>query len=205
MNKDLKYYLNLPYKTVIEYEPDGGIWVAYCPELGRGTCYASSNTQQEALNLLEETKKEILQYALDENKKIPEPKFEAEELPSGHFVVRCSRTLHKKLKEESEKEGISLNQFVTSILAEYTGEKKIYALYKPIIASFTKLLFERVNLWQSSHFQIYSPILKVHNKENFNQWIIEGFNVEKEREETEIDWRYFSSPIPRVSEQSSSR
>jgi predicted RNase H-like HicB family nuclease len=72
MNKDLKYYLSLPYKTVLEYEPDDKTWVAYCPDLGRGTCYAIGESKFEALRLLEESKKIILEYALSEGKEIPE-------------------------------------------------------------------------------------------------------------------------------------
>jgi predicted RNase H-like HicB family nuclease len=71
MNNDLKYYLNLPYKTVLEYVPDDKTWVAYCPDLGRGSCYAIGQSKLEALRLLEESKKIILEYALAEGKEIP--------------------------------------------------------------------------------------------------------------------------------------
>ena len=73
MNKDLKYYLNLPYKTVLEYDSDDKTWVAYCPDLGRGTCYAIGKSKSEALALLEKSKKNILEYAIVEGKEIPEP------------------------------------------------------------------------------------------------------------------------------------
>jgi predicted RNase H-like HicB family nuclease len=72
MNKDLKYYLTLPYKTVLEYEPDDKTWVAYCPDLGRGTCYAIGQSKSEALELLEKSKKTILEYVIEERKEIPE-------------------------------------------------------------------------------------------------------------------------------------
>jgi predicted RNase H-like HicB family nuclease len=75
MNKDLKYYINLQYKTVLEYEPDDKTWVAYCPELGRGTCYAIGESKLEALALLEESNKIILEYAFEVGKEIPEPAF----------------------------------------------------------------------------------------------------------------------------------
>lgn len=124
MNKDLKYYLNLPYKTVLEYEPDDKTWVAYCPDLGRGTCYAIGESKSEALELLEKSKKTILEYAIEECKEIPEPIFiEDDELPSGNFIIRVPRTTHKKLKFEAENEGVSLNQYVLSVLSEHLGLK----------------------------------------------------------------------------------
>jgi len=122
MNKDLKYYLNLPYKTVLEYEPDDKTWVAYCPELGRGTCYAIGESKSLALELLEKSRKTILEYALAEGKEIPEPDFmDDDDLPSGNFIIRVPRTTHKKLKFEAENEGVSLNQYVLSVLSEHLG------------------------------------------------------------------------------------
>jgi hypothetical protein len=50
MNKDLKYYLNLPYKTLLEYEPTDKTWVSFCPDLGRGICYAIGEYKFEASN-----------------------------------------------------------------------------------------------------------------------------------------------------------
>jgi predicted RNase H-like HicB family nuclease len=124
MNKDLKYYLNLPYKTILEYEPDDKTWVAYCPDLGRGTCYAIGESKLEALTLLEDSKKIILQYALAEGKEIPEPALiDDEDLPSGNFIIRVPKTTHRKLKVEAENEGVSLNQYVLSVLSEHLGIK----------------------------------------------------------------------------------
>lgn len=122
MNKELKYYLNLPYKTVLEYEPDDKTWVAYCPELGRGTCYAIGESKLEALALLEKSKKNILEYALAKGKDIPEPVLiDDQDLPSGNFIIRLPKTTHRKLKVEAETEGVSLNQYVLSVLSEHIG------------------------------------------------------------------------------------
>lgn len=117
MTRNLKYYLNLPYKTILEYEPDDNTWVAYCPELGRGSCYGIGDTQDEALSQLSEAKEIIISFALEESKEIPEPQFEKEELPSGNFIVRLPKTLHKSLKYNADKEGVSLNQLVVSYLS----------------------------------------------------------------------------------------
>ncbi len=116
MMKNLKYYLNLPYKTILKYEPDDNTWVAYCPELGRGSCYGIGESKSESLSQLEEAKESIISFALEEGKEIPVPQFE-EELPSGNFIVRLPKTLHKKLKYNADKEGISLNQLVVSYLS----------------------------------------------------------------------------------------
>lgn len=119
--KDLQYYLSLPYKIEINYELEDNTWVASHPELGKGSCYAIGENIEETLKLLKEEKKFLLKFALSEGKEIPEPKFEEEELPSGQFVVRLPKTLHKKLKKQALKESVSLNQLVASMLAEQIG------------------------------------------------------------------------------------
>jgi antitoxin HicB len=53
--------------------------------------------------------------ALEEGEPVPVPRKASEH--SGRFLVRVPRTLHRDLVREAEREGSSLNQFVTSALA----------------------------------------------------------------------------------------
>ena len=78
MKKDLKYYLGLPYKVVIESisEKDGGGFVAYLPELGRYTVVSDGNTVEEALQNMNKIKEALLEKWLEEGVSIPEPKQE---------------------------------------------------------------------------------------------------------------------------------
>lgn len=41
--------------------------------------------------------------------------------PSGRFMLRVPKTLHRDLKLEAVKEGVSLNHLVASLLAEEVG------------------------------------------------------------------------------------
>lgn len=43
--------------------------------------------------------------------------------PSGKFVVRVPRTLHRDIKRMAEAEGVSMNAFVNSELAKYVSRK----------------------------------------------------------------------------------
>jgi predicted HicB family RNase H-like nuclease len=141
-NKDLTYYLSLPYKIEIYFAAEDSTWIAVHPELGRATCYSVGETQEKALKLLGEVKKDILEIALTEDKEIPEPESENNELPSGQFIIRIPRTLHAQLKSRAENEGISLNQFVLTILSEYNGSKKNEVAYESILTSLIKSLPE---------------------------------------------------------------
>ena len=47
-----------------------------------------------------------------------------EVLPSGKWVQRVPRSLHKKLVSTAKREGVSLNQLVTSVLAAAVGKRQ---------------------------------------------------------------------------------
>lgn len=44
------------------------------------------------------------------------------EISSGQMPLRIPRTLHKRLKEQAEREGVSLNQYCLFLLALHAGE-----------------------------------------------------------------------------------
>lgn len=72
-NKNLEYYLGLDYPMLYEYEPQDSTWIAYNPDLGRGTCYAIGDTKAEALKNLNECRLGLIKMLYDEGKSIPEP------------------------------------------------------------------------------------------------------------------------------------
>ena|ERR1039458_6279981 len=119
VKRDLGYYRDLPYGILLRKDEDGD-WVARLEELPG--CTAHGGTEAEALENLEEVKSAWLEDALAAGAAIPEP-VATEKLPSGKWLQRVPRSLHKGLTEMAEKEGVSLNQLVTSILAEAVGRR----------------------------------------------------------------------------------
>lgn len=172
MTRDLKYYLSLPYKTILEYEPDDNTWVAYCPELGRGSCYGIGNTQDEALSQLSEAKEVIISFALEENKEIPVPQFEKEELPSGNFIVRLPKTLHKSLKYNAENEGVSLNQLVVSYLSAQLSKDTTLSILED---KFLTIL----QTYSSPHSRQFWP---------FGQTVVTSSATEKKKKNPSLDF-----------------
>ena len=80
MKKDLNYYRNLNYTIHIEEEIyfDETWFIAYCDELGRGSCYGTGTTQQEALLKFLKEKDNFIQYLFKNNKPIPEKEVQDE-------------------------------------------------------------------------------------------------------------------------------
>ena len=71
--KDLTYYLSLPYSILLTplSEEDGGGWFVEIPELPG--CMSDGESQQEALENIEDAKKLWLESSLVHGDPIPEP------------------------------------------------------------------------------------------------------------------------------------
>lgn len=115
--RETKYYLELPYTVILRRDEEGD-YVARVDELPG--CSAHGKTQNEALENLQEAKELWIQDCIESGHPVPEPVVE-ETLPSGKWVQRVPRSLHKKLSALAKREGVSLNQLVTSMLAQAVG------------------------------------------------------------------------------------
>ncbi|MCX6580347.1 MAG: toxin-antitoxin system HicB family antitoxin [Candidatus Aminicenantes bacterium] len=111
--KDVKYYMNLPYRIVIQKDPYGGFF-AEVEEL-QG-CMTQGETYEEAYNNILDAMEGWLEVALERGIAIPEPASESQY--SGSFTLRMPRTLHKKLAQHAKKENVSLNQYAIHLLSQ---------------------------------------------------------------------------------------
>jgi len=114
-NKDLDYYLKLPYKFTLYPAEECG-YVIEIPDLPG--CITQAETADEALYMIEDAKKCWIETCLEEGIEIPEP---AKDDYSGKFNVRVPKSLHKTLVEQAEKENISLNQLIIYHLSRGIG------------------------------------------------------------------------------------
>ncbi|MMZ64363.1 HicB family protein [compost metagenome] len=108
-NKDLSYYMSLPYTIQIRPIKDesGEYYYASVAELDG--CQSSGETFAEAFESVREAMEGYLQVKIDHGDLIPEPAGEDEY--SGKFVLRVPKSLHRQLAERAEAENVSLNQY----------------------------------------------------------------------------------------------
>lgn len=124
---DLKAYLELPFTVLLRRDNEGD-FVAKIDELPG--CMAHGKTREEALTNLDEAKTLWIEDCLENGEAVPQPA-EEEALPSGKWLQRVPRNLHRKLQVLARKEGVSFNQYVTAILAEAVGERAIARTEQP--------------------------------------------------------------------------
>jgi antitoxin HicB len=112
MEKDIDYYMNLSYTIELQNTPGEG-WFVKVRELPG--CMSQGDTDVEALEMIRDAMRVWISYGLELGQPIPEPA--EEESFSGKFVTRIPRTLHRRLVEQAEREGVSLNALVNYALA----------------------------------------------------------------------------------------
>jgi antitoxin HicB len=92
---------------------DGGGWLATVPALPG--CMGDGSSREEALADAQRAIVEWQDAAHQLGRAVPSP------ATLGQWRQRVPRTLHEKLKLTAAREGVSLNAFVTSVLAEAIG------------------------------------------------------------------------------------
>jgi predicted RNase H-like HicB family nuclease len=107
-------YLSLPY--TIELTPDDGSFFVKIKELDG--CMTVGETKAEALTMIDDAMREWLHAAMEEGIDIPLPEGMQTDRYSGKFPLRLPKSLHRKLAESAEREGVSLNQYLVSLLSE---------------------------------------------------------------------------------------
>jgi len=101
------------YPLRVEPDPEGG-FVASISDLPG--CYSFGETQQEAIERLEESRAAWLESYRAMHGKIPEP---ADPVAfSGRVLMRMPKYLHRKLRERARDEGVSVNQYLVALVAE---------------------------------------------------------------------------------------
>ena len=116
MKKNLDYYMSLPYSKVVTFYDDesGQYYVSEVLELNG--CSSTGDTEAEALESLTEAMEGYLQAMLKHGDTIPEPLMT--EGYNGRFLLRLPKSLHRRLSYESQKEGVSLNQYALYKLSQ---------------------------------------------------------------------------------------
>lgn len=116
MEKTVEYYLGLPYTVELIPEPAGG-WFVGVKELPG--CISEGDTPEQAIEMIRDAMRGWIEVSLEDSDSIPEPR-ELDDY-SGKFVVRVPRSLHRDMVDSAEREGVSLNQYVSVALARSVG------------------------------------------------------------------------------------
>lgn len=115
----LEEYLALEYPFNVIADPDGGYAIEY-PDLPG--CMTQAETLDEIIPMAEDARTGWIEVAFDRGIEIPLPSYPVQY--SGRFNLRLPRSLHRKLAEAAERDGVSLNSYVTEVLSR--GDAQVH-------------------------------------------------------------------------------
>jgi len=111
------------YPFVVEKDEHG--YYIRVPDLKGCTTWVKSLNELE--DALYNAKLAWIEFALEKGWEIPKPTEEDDF--SGKFLVRCPKTIHRRLVENAKREGVSLNHYVVTVLAQHSmGDRAVEVL-----------------------------------------------------------------------------
>src|SRR5579883_436313 len=110
-------YLALEYPFQVIADPDGGYVIVF-PDLPG--CMTQVDRVDEIGAMAEDARLGWIETAYEHGMEIPLPSYPEEY--SGKFNLRIPRSLHRRLVESAERDGVSLNQYVETLLARRDAE-----------------------------------------------------------------------------------
>jgi antitoxin HicB len=96
---------------------EGGGYLVEYPDIPG--CMSDGDTIQEAIANGREALRDCLEVLRESGRKVPKPSIEA-----AQWRQRLPRTLYAKLTRQAQREGVSINSFVTAIIAEAVGSRR---------------------------------------------------------------------------------
>jgi antitoxin HicB len=120
--KRLATYLSARYPFRVRVDSDAGYVVDF-PDLPG--CFTGAETLAELPAMIEEAKGLWIESEYEVGADIPVPTLMDLDVYSGKFNVRLARSLHEALSEASEAAGVSLNQYVATLLARGDAQARV--------------------------------------------------------------------------------
>jgi antitoxin HicB len=128
--QSLDAYLGRSYSFRVVPDPEGAFLVEF-PDLPG--CYAQAERLDDVPRLAEKARAAWIRAAWEAGDDIPLP---AEATTySGRLLLRIPPTLHRSLAESAEREGVSLNQYLLSLLAQRDPQARIEAKLDTLLAA----------------------------------------------------------------------
>ena len=106
------------YRIVTEWSDDGSVFVARVPALGPG-CAAHGKTEGEAAKEAKTAAALILEVLREDRRPIPPE--DASPNYSGQLRLRLPKTLHERISQMANAEGVSLNTMLPTLIADSYG------------------------------------------------------------------------------------
>jgi antitoxin HicB len=141
--RNVNDYLALPYHIEVVYDTSGEQpgWFARVLELPG--CITQADTFEELGEMIKDAMRVWIETALEDGQPVPEPHIDEDY--SGKFVLRLPRSFHRELAEAAERDGVSLNALINSLLGRALGGQPTYELKEQADTGWPKPVWPRLS------------------------------------------------------------
>ncbi len=125
-NKDLHYYLNLPWTYTVEEDMDNKekkIYIVSINELPG--VQTDAYTREEAFMEIEDALHAALELYIEMGDTIPEPKKLSEKKFQGKITYRTTQQRHLQLAQEAKKRKMPVNKLIDEFVVKALSAKKM--------------------------------------------------------------------------------
>ncbi len=113
--KDLNYYLQLPWQFEFTKHPNG----EYSARVVGLSCYSGGSSLEEATHEIQDALEFYLESCIEDNLPIIEPQDILN--ANGRISVRTSKATHLKLIEKSKEQGVSVSHLINDAIVKLYG------------------------------------------------------------------------------------
>lgn len=133
----IKKYMSYEYAVEVKKiaDEDGGGYMACIPQLGRYAFVGDGETEQEAIDMLKEVKKDHFELYIKKGIEVPQPVQEEDVAYSGKFLLRIPTEMHALLATNAKKNNTTLNQYCVYILTKLACKDEKQAELKQVLES----------------------------------------------------------------------
>jgi len=134
MEKNLEYYMKLPYTIVVKRDEDNEgqtVYIARVLEIPH--LLGDGKTQQEAIECLNTHMSMAIKAHLRDGIPVPEPQTQY----SGNINIRVDPELHARLAQEAAARDMSLNKYTSLILERRQAKESVTGGGKRIVRGVT--------------------------------------------------------------------
>jgi predicted RNase H-like HicB family nuclease len=148
MNKDR-------YSTIVCWDEEDSCFIATCLEFPLLSAFG--DTREEAVTEFQVVLEMAIESYQEDNLELPKPKTTASH--SGQFRLRLPKSLHRVLAETAVREGVSLNTYAVSLIAENNALKTAYTIK---IETLERIVQQLASTMASQHRELQVHTQRLH-------------------------------------------
>lgn len=152
------------YSVSVKWSDEDEGFIATVPELEGLSSFGE--TQEEAVNELMVAAEAFMETLKESSQPIPKP--DTVTVYSGQLRLRLPKSLHGQLAAGAEKEGVSLNTYLVSLLSQRQGAKEVAdAIKEELVQAFRVTSYVQKKQSTTKYFELFRSASRFGGRDSY--------------------------------------